>query len=310
MECRRIREAPENLAQFVNEVLPGYEDLYGPLAATQYGAQAPLQLAATIEHPGVFAYAAMADGQTTGLVFARVTESRHVFFFFHVLEGFRDSKLPATLFSFAVADLTKSGANSLFTEYIPFCNLDLCQNFQALGFHAVDRQIMRIRCAHQEGPEVPGYEVRPSGGDEKEAMAAVLAMAYDGHPEKLLYEEVQSRAKAADFLHQCESGRFGSCPRDYVLAAWHDTTCVGLVAGAEVVAELGFVLHMAVLPEHRGQGVGALLLHTITSRFYEHGLRYSALGVTSDNPAVKLYERCGFTTLRSIQVHYRLTAHP
>ena len=52
-------------------------------------------------------------------------------------------------------------------------------------------------------------------------------------------------------------------------------------------------LSVAVLPEHRGRGVGSGLL---TRLFREVRSRYStiSLSVSEDNPAVRLYERLGF----------------
>ena len=56
-------------------------------------------------------------------------------------------------------------------------------------------------------------------------------------------------------------------------------------------------LSVAVLPEHRGRGVGSGLL---TQLFREVQNRYKAisLSVSENNPAVRLYERLGFSIVR------------
>jgi ribosomal protein S18 acetylase RimI-like enzyme len=61
----------------------------------------------------------------------------------------------------------------------------------------------------------------------------------------------------------------------------------------EETPELG----MAVLPEHRGRGVGSELL----GRLLESAAtvyRSVCLSVSADNPAVRLYERAGFRRVR------------
>jgi ribosomal protein S18 acetylase RimI-like enzyme len=52
-------------------------------------------------------------------------------------------------------------------------------------------------------------------------------------------------------------------------------------------------LSVAVLPEHRGRGVGSSLL---TQLFREAQTRYNkiSLSVSEENPAVRLYQRLGF----------------
>ena len=52
----------------------------------------------------------------------------------------------------------------------------------------------------------------------------------------------------------------------------------------------------ALLPEHRGRGVGTALLERLLS---EAGRQFRAvsLSVSSNNPAVRLYERFGFVTV-------------
>lgn len=53
---------------------------------------------------------------------------------------------------------------------------------------------------------------------------------------------------------------------------------------------------LAVVPEHRGKGVGRALLEGVEARALEHGCCRLTLEVQEDNdPARALYERFGFT---------------
>jgi ribosomal protein S18 acetylase RimI-like enzyme len=53
-------------------------------------------------------------------------------------------------------------------------------------------------------------------------------------------------------------------------------------------------LAISVLPEYRGQGVGTRLLAALFELLKEKGYSRFSLSVQKDNPAFRLYERCGF----------------
>lgn len=55
-------------------------------------------------------------------------------------------------------------------------------------------------------------------------------------------------------------------------------------------------LSIAVLPEHRGQGIGTELLACLFSSVYGHSS--ISLSVSEDNPALRLYQRFGFAVVR------------
>ena len=53
-------------------------------------------------------------------------------------------------------------------------------------------------------------------------------------------------------------------------------------------------LAISVLPEHRGHGVGAMLLTRLFELLRERGYTRTSLSVQKDNPAVRLYKRLGY----------------
>lgn len=57
-------------------------------------------------------------------------------------------------------------------------------------------------------------------------------------------------------------------------------------------------LAIAVLPAHRGQGIGAALLHAMLRTLARHGWQRVALSVQKANPALRLYQRAGFTIVQ------------
>ncbi|MGC5324181.1 GNAT family N-acetyltransferase [Brevibacillus sp. SYSU BS000544] len=60
------------------------------------------------------------------------------------------------------------------------------------------------------------------------------------------------------------------------------------------VGESTPILGIALLPEHRGKGVGTSLLHEIISQSKRNQISSISLSVNPENPARRLYERFGF----------------
>ncbi|MCC9656580.1 GNAT family N-acetyltransferase [Rhodopirellula halodulae] len=77
---------------------------------------------------------------------------------------------------------------------------------------------------------------------------------------------------------------------------------VGTIQGLDL-DEWGAVQNLGVVPEHRGNGLGALLMMRSAAGFQSAGLKRMHLEVTTANtPAVRLYERLGF---RQAKVVYK-----
>ncbi len=65
-------------------------------------------------------------------------------------------------------------------------------------------------------------------------------------------------------------------------------------------------LGIAVMPGHQRKGYGELLLRAALAAAKAKGVAQVALTVHVENPAVKLYERCGFRQVRFPVPTYRL----
>lgn len=78
---------------------------------------------------------------------------------------------------------------------------------------------------------------------------------------------------------------------------------VANIQGMRHSKEVGAIQNVAVLPDHRGRGVGRGLVLGCLHGFRNAGVQRVTLEVTADNiPAVKLYERLGF---RTFKVYFR-----
>ena len=305
-KIHRIHAAPGNLAAFIHEILPSYEGIYGPEAAQHYRERAPQDLARTITHPAIRCYAFMEGPQAEALLFIRQTATRHLLSFFHVLQGSKGEAGAGELLEYAVTDLEQAGNPLIVSEYLAFSPLQLDDRYTALGFQCIGRSLQHSTTLPSATAEHPVALINPFDVHNIDTVARVLADTYAHHPEQILFEEASGVRAASDFIAQSQAGAFGSSHPEYQLGAWLDGTCVGFALGSEVVAGLGFVLHMAVLPEYQGRGIGRQLLHHLTAAFARHGLSRVALGVTNTNPARYLYESAGFETLQPFPVYYRL----
>jgi ribosomal protein S18 acetylase RimI-like enzyme len=65
-------------------------------------------------------------------------------------------------------------------------------------------------------------------------------------------------------------------------------------------------LGIAVMPGHRGKGYGGQLMRAALAAAKARGIAQVSLTVHVENPAVLLYERCGFRTAGFPAPNYRL----
>lgn len=112
------------------------------------------------------------------------------------------------------------------------------------------------------------------------------------------------RSIVRDLSLSCYIDAFGSGVCDYALAAvLPDDTVVG-VAWTRLLPDYAPLandvptLAIAVLPGYRGHGIGTALLHAMLRTLARHGWQRVALSVQKANPALRLYQRAGFTIVQ------------
>ena len=105
-----------------------------------------------------------------------------------------------------------------------------------------------------------------------------------------------------------ESGLF--VPEATLLISYDspDTVCeyVANIQGMRLSNETGAIQNVAVLPGFRQRGLGRAIVLGALHAFRNIGIQQVSLDVTANNfPAMRLYERIGFRTVR---VHFKETA--
>lgn len=75
----------------------------------------------------------------------------------------------------------------------------------------------------------------------------------------------------------------------------------GTVQGIREQTDVGSIQNLGIVPIHRGKGIGTVLLANSLKGFMSVGIKFVNLEVTAQNyGAVRLYERMGFRTLRTV----------
>jgi ribosomal protein S18 acetylase RimI-like enzyme len=88
-------------------------------------------------------------------------------------------------------------------------------------------------------------------------------------------------------------------------------TFCGTVQGIEDRFGYGAIQNLGVVPEHRGRGLGSVLLMKALEGFRRAGLKRAYLEVTAQNEgAVRLYRRLGFSKARTVYKAVELMGVP
>lgn len=66
------------------------------------------------------------------------------------------------------------------------------------------------------------------------------------------------------------------------------------------------LLLIAVLPEYRGRGLGAQLIHALRLQVQEMGSESIFLEMRQNNPAIHLYNKAGFVQIGERPAYYRM----
>jgi ribosomal protein S18 acetylase RimI-like enzyme len=163
------------------------------------------------------------------------------------------------------------------------------------------------RVARYENDRVARFEIREASREDVNFLREMLyeAATWRTHSPALDPADVLARPDVALYVN--DWGREGDTavvaqdPAGRRLgAAWYrlfESEAVGFGFVAHDVPEVT----LAVAPDARGQGIGTALLRALISKAVKDGLKALSLSVEADNPAIRLYERAGFSTVSESQ---------
>ena len=134
--------------------------------------------------------------------------------------------------------------------------------------------------------------------EDFENIAQAIAEGYAGHMDTPLHPDLETRDGALAYVQNASSGAQGATRPEYTRVVEVDGGIAGVLFGAETLSGVGFILHVVVRPQYTGRGFGSALLRDARAEFSRHGMDRFALTVSTDNPAVGLYERLGLAIRR------------
>jgi ribosomal protein S18 acetylase RimI-like enzyme len=174
------------------------------------------------------------------------------------------------------------------------------------GFRLYTRQFMLLDL-HKKNEHVPGTNsgLRLDRWHDRffESCAKLIYLAYANHVDGDINDQYRSRHGALKFLKNIVllpgCGQFQPAA-SFVLRHPGSDDLVGAVLTSEVAPGVGHTTQLCVQPGFQGHGLGRILMQTSAEAL--RALKYNelTLTVTSENhTAVHLYERLGFSTIKS-----------
>ncbi|HKV24794.1 MAG TPA: GNAT family N-acetyltransferase [Candidatus Acidoferrum sp.] len=177
---------------------------------------------------------------------------------------------------------------------------------QNQGFRLFSRQFMLLDL--QKLPEVKGgvpKDMRLERWNDRffEPCAKLIYLAYADHVDGEINDQYRSRAGALKFLKNIillpGCGRFVPAA-SFVLRQPGSDELVAAILTSEVSPGVGHTTQICVLPGFQGHGIGRMLMRACCEALRGMKFKELTLTVTSENyGAVKLYEKLGFTTIRT-----------
>ena len=152
------------------------------------------------------------------------------------------------------------------------------------------------------------HRLRPARAEDRDFLLRVYASTRE---EELRLVDWSDQQKAA-FVQQQFEAQDAYYREHYDPATFDvievDAEPVGRLYVARWEDEIR-IMDIALVPEHRGRGIGTALLRDLLDEGAGTGKRVS-IHVERDNPALRLYERLGFAPIEDRGVYLLLEASP
>jgi ribosomal protein S18 acetylase RimI-like enzyme len=174
------------------------------------------------------------------------------------------------------------------------------------GFRLHTRQFMLLDLAkHQERAPSINSGLRLDRWNDRyfEPCAKLIYLAYANHIDGDINDQYRSRHGALKFLKNIillpGCGQFQP-NASFVLRHPGGDELAGAVLTSEVAEGVGHTTQICVQPGFQGHGLGRILMQTAADALRSLHFKELTLTVTAENKtAVHLYERLGFTTIKS-----------
>jgi ribosomal protein S18 acetylase RimI-like enzyme len=299
-----VTDLPANFPEFIHEVADSMEAMYGPEASAHYQSAAVGQFQGALRHPSVDMLGWFEGEEALGLLATVQRGLVTQFSFLHVLSRCAGRKIEQRLVTDAIRIHRAGGVDAILAEYLQFTPLDDGPAYEAAGFECVERELMAASLPLSAPTRDSQTNTTTLFAENDWVTAAtVIVDAYEGHPGQRLHIEVRDAENALGFIQAVADSSYGPSRPEYHRMLRENGHCDGVIVGCEVAPRIGFILQVAVRPTSQNRGLGSRLVRELSQSFCEAGCAKVVLGVTSDSPARRLYERLGFRRMRTVNAY-------
>jgi len=254
---------------------------------------------------GSLAGAALVDaGTVVGYGYTVIEDHKGLIGDLYVQPEFRGTRSEARLFAALTQELLNSPqVRRLESQLLLVETATALAGERDCGFRLYERTLMTagIETLRNAKP-ISGFRIEGWGDHWNEAAATVITLAYRGHVDSQVNDQYRAFGAASRFLRNLVE--FPGCGVFFApasLVAFDRATgrAVGIALSSFVSQHAGHITQLCVIPEARGRGLGEALLRAAAARLADAGAERVGLTVTlSNNAALKLYQRCGFSELK------------
>ena len=189
-------------------------------------------------------------------------------------------------------------------QLIPFGTASYNASFREHGFRLFPRNFMFLPLDRSLlSPKPVSASLRMERWRDRyfEKTASLIVECYVGHIDSQINDQYMTEAGALKFLKNIilfpGCGVFqAEC--SFVATAIGTERLAGVILTSRVADQVGHITQICVLPEYRSFGLGSRLLAETFVALRRRRCLAVSLTVTAANPAVRLYERVGFTTVK------------
>jgi len=195
--------------------------------------------------------------------------------------------------------------NRIEAQLMPFGGpVDETLREQGFRLHTRKFMLLKLHSQTERAPSInSGLRLDRWNDRYFEPCAKLIYLAYANHVDGEINDQYRSRQGALKFLkniiHLPGCGQFLPSA-SFVLRHPGSDDLVAAVLTSEVAAGVGHTTQLCVQPGFQGHGLGRALMQTSSDTLRSMHYKELSLTVTAENRgAVQLYEKLGFTTIKS-----------
>lgn len=251
-------------------------------------------------------YVALEDGQPAGYGFYVLEDQKGLIGGLFVSPRFPQIEVSEKLLGEMLASLRAVPQLSrIEAQLIPF-GAAFERTLRAQNFRLYMRQFMLLELATTNFSAAPlsvGLRIERWNERAMQACARLIHLCYASHIDGEINDQYRSEAGATKFLKNIVllrgCGQFQP-EASFLLRSPAEDRLVGVVLTSAVANGVGHTTQICVLPGYQGKGLGRRLMETSIEALRARGFHALSLTVTAANStAVRLYERLGFSTIKS-----------